>query len=88
MIFLTLVPQSQLHPFCEGGQAVAVPFVQRITGEAEAGAVALVCQNGDLVHQVWMLWPAGGMTSATSQTYSWFSQVATASSQDQISLRS
>ena len=58
VIFLTVVPQSCPHPFCERGQAVAVPLLQRVTGERLTGAVALICQNSDLVHQVRMLRPA------------------------------
>ena len=58
VIFLTVVPQSRPHPFGEGGQAVAVPFLQRVTGERLTGAVALIGENSDLVHQVGMLRPA------------------------------
>jgi hypothetical protein len=58
VIFLTVVPQSCLHPFCKPGQAVAVPLLQRVTAECLTGAVTLICQNRDLVHQVRMLRPA------------------------------
>jgi hypothetical protein len=40
-------------------QVVAVPFLQRVTGESVTGAAALIGQHRDLVHQVWMLRPAG-----------------------------
>jgi hypothetical protein len=59
MIFLTVVPHSAPHPFGEGGQAVAVPFLQRIAGERLTGALALICENGDFVHKVGMVRPAG-----------------------------
>jgi hypothetical protein len=59
MILLTVVPQSRPHPFGEGGQAVSVPLLQRLTGERLTGAVALICENGDLMHKVRMLGPAG-----------------------------
>jgi hypothetical protein len=58
MIFLTVVPQSRPHPFGEGGQAVAMPLLQRLTGERQTGAVALIGENSDLVHHVTMLRPA------------------------------
>ena len=58
VIFLTVVPQSCPHPFCKPGQAVAVPLLQRVTAERLTGAVTLICQNSDLVHQVRMLRPA------------------------------
>jgi Pyridoxal-dependent decarboxylase conserved domain len=57
---LAVVPQPRFHPFDEGGQAVAVPLLQGITGEGVTGAPALIGQHGDLVHQVWMLRPTGG----------------------------
>ena len=59
MIFLTVVPQPRPHPFGEGGQAVSMPLLQRLTGERLTGAVALIGENSDLVHQVRMLRPAG-----------------------------
>ena len=55
---LTVVPKSYPHAFCEQRQAVAVPFLWCVAGEAEAGAATLVCRNRDLMHQVAMLWPA------------------------------
>ena len=58
VIFLAVVPKSAPHPFDEEGEAVAVPLLQRVTGERVTGAVALICQNGDLVHEVRMLRPA------------------------------
>ena len=58
VIFLTVVSQSCPHPFCKLGQAVAVPLLQRVTAERLTGAVTLICQNRDLVHQVRMLRPA------------------------------
>jgi hypothetical protein len=58
MIFLTVVPQSRPHPFGERGKAIAVPFLQRLTGERLTGSVALISENSDLVHQVGMLRPA------------------------------
>jgi hypothetical protein len=58
MIFLTVVPQSARLPFNEGGQAMAVPLLQRLTGERLTGAVALICENGDFVHKVGMVRPA------------------------------
>jgi hypothetical protein len=58
MIFLTVVPQSRPHPFGERGNAIAVPLFQRLTGERLTGAVALISENRELVHQVGMLWPA------------------------------
>jgi len=87
VIFLAVAPQPCPHPFCKLGQAVAVPLLERVTGERVTGAVALIGEDSELVHQVRMLRP-GGMTSATSQTCSWFNQVTTASNQDQTSLRS
>ena len=59
MIFLTVVPQSRPHPFGEGGQAIALPVLQRITGVRLTGAAALIGQDSDLVHQMRMLQPAG-----------------------------
>jgi hypothetical protein len=59
MIFLTVVPQPAPHPFDEGGQARAVPLIQRVAGERLTGAVALTCENGDPMHKVRMLRPAG-----------------------------
>ena len=53
-----------------------------------AGAAALIGQHRDLVHQVWMLRPAGGMVSVASQTYSVISQSTTASSHDHNCCRS
>ena len=50
--------------------------------------VALIGENSDLVHQVTMYGQHSGMNLATSQTYSWFNQVTTASNQDQTSFRS
>jgi hypothetical protein len=35
-----------------------VPLLQRVTAERLTGAVTLICQNSDLVHQVRMLRPA------------------------------
>ena len=58
VIFLTVVPQPRPHPLCKLGQAVAVPLLQRVTAEHSTGAVTLICQNRDLVHQVRMLRPA------------------------------
>jgi hypothetical protein len=58
MIFLTVVPQSRPHPFGEGGKAIAVPLLQQLTGERLTGAVALISENSELVHQVGMLRPA------------------------------
>ena len=58
MIFLTVVLQSRPHPFGERGKAIAVPFLQRLTGERLTGSVALISENSDLVHQVGMLRPA------------------------------
>ena len=58
VIFLTVVPQSCPHPFSKLGQAVAVPLLQRVTAERFTGAVTLICQNRELVHQVRMLRPA------------------------------
>ena len=58
MLFLTMVPQSRPHPFCKRGKAIAVPLLQRFTAERLTGAVALISQNSDLVHQVGMLRPA------------------------------
>ena len=58
VIFLIVVPQSCPHPFRKPGQAVAVPLLQRVTAERLTGAVTLICQDGDLVHQVRMLRPA------------------------------
>jgi len=58
MIFLTVVPQSRPHPVCERGNAIAVPLLQRLTGERLTGAVALISEKGELVHQVGMLRPA------------------------------
>jgi hypothetical protein len=52
MIFLTVVPQSRPHPFGEGGQAIAGCQSERITAERLTGAVALIGENSDLVHQV------------------------------------
>jgi hypothetical protein len=88
VIFLTVVSQSCPHPFCKLGQAAAVPLLQRVTAERLTCAVTLICQNSQLVHQVRMLRPDGEMTSATSQTCSWFNQLTTASNHDQTSLRS
>jgi hypothetical protein len=59
VIFLTVVPQSRPHPFCERRQAIAVPVLQRLTGERLTGAAALISQDSDLVHQMRMLRPAG-----------------------------
>jgi hypothetical protein len=42
----------------ERGKAIAVPFLQRLTGERLTGSVALISENSDLVHQVGMLRPA------------------------------
>jgi hypothetical protein len=47
---LTVTPQPRLHPFGEHGQAVAVPFLQGVTGEGVTGTAALIGQNRDLVH--------------------------------------
>ena len=58
VIFLALVSQPRLHPFTKLGQAVALPLLQRVTAERLTGAVTLICQNRDLVHQVRMLRPA------------------------------
>ena len=58
VIFLTVVSQSCPHPFGKSGQAVAVPLLQRVTAERLTGAVTLICQDRDLVHQVRMLRPA------------------------------
>jgi hypothetical protein len=58
VIFLTVVAQSCLHPFCERRQAIAVPVLQRLTRERLTGAAALIGQDSDLVHQMWMLRPA------------------------------
>jgi hypothetical protein len=60
MIFLTVVPQSRPYPFGERGKAIAVPFLQRLTGERLTGSVALISENSDLVHQV------GGDVAASS----------------------
>jgi hypothetical protein len=49
MIFLTVVPQSRPHPFGKRGKAIAVPFLQRLTGERLTGSVALISENSDLV---------------------------------------
>ena len=57
--FLAVVLQAGPHPFGEGGQGVAVPFLEGVAGEAEAGAAALVGQDGDLVDEVRVLGPAG-----------------------------
>jgi hypothetical protein len=38
---------------------MSVPLLQRVTGERLTGAAALICQNGDLMHKVRMLRPAG-----------------------------
>ena len=35
-----------------------MPLLQRVTAERLTGAVTLICQNSDLVHQVRMLRPA------------------------------
>jgi PEP-utilising enzyme, PEP-binding domain len=58
MISLTKVLQSGPHPFCERGQAIAVPLPHRVTGERLTSAVALICEHSDLVHKVRMLRPA------------------------------
>jgi hypothetical protein len=58
VIFLTVVSQSSPHPFTKLGQAVALPLLQRVTAERLTGAVTVICQNRDLVHQVRMLRPA------------------------------
>jgi hypothetical protein len=58
VIFLAVVSQPRLHPFTKLGQAVSVPLLQRVTAERLTGAVTLICQNRDLVHQVRMLRPA------------------------------
>jgi hypothetical protein len=84
VIFLTVVLQSHLHAFCEGGQAVAVRFLKCVAGESEAGMAALVSEKSDLVHPVWMLWPAWRDHVGNAQMYSWFSHVTTASNQDTL----
>jgi hypothetical protein len=38
---------------------MAVPVLQRVTGERLTGAAALIGENCDLVHEVRMLRPAG-----------------------------
>ena len=58
VIFLIVVPQSCPHPFRKPGQAVAVPVLQRVTAERLTGAVALIGEHRQLVHQVRMLRPA------------------------------
>jgi hypothetical protein len=58
VIFLTVVPQPRPHPFCKLGQAAAMPLLQQVTAERLTGAMTLICQNCDLVHQVRMLRPA------------------------------
>jgi hypothetical protein len=58
VIFLTVVSQSCPHPFTKLGQAAAVPLLQRVTRERLTGAVALIGEHSDLVHQVRMLRPA------------------------------
>ena len=52
MIFLTVGPQSRPHPFGKRGQAIALPVLQRLTGERLTGAAALIGQDSDLVHQI------------------------------------
>jgi hypothetical protein len=59
MIFLTVILQLRSHPFGEGGRAVSMPLLQRLAGERLTGAVALIGESSDLVHQVRMLRPAG-----------------------------
>jgi hypothetical protein len=48
---LAVVPQPRLYAFGERGQAVAVPFLQGVTGERVTGAAALIGHHCDLVHQ-------------------------------------
>jgi hypothetical protein len=38
---------------------MAVPLIQRVAGERLTGAVALICENGDLMYKVRMLRSAG-----------------------------
>jgi hypothetical protein len=39
---LAVVLKARFYAFGEGGQAVAVPFLQGVTGEAVSGAAALI----------------------------------------------
>jgi hypothetical protein len=57
------------------------------SGQGVTGSAAQVGEHGDLVDEVGVLGPAGGIMAVTSQTYSWFSQVTTSSSQDHTSAR-
>src|SRR5829696_9893055 len=57
---LAVVLKPRFHAFGEGGQAVAVPFLQGVAGEGVAGAATLIGQHRDLVDQVWMLRPTRG----------------------------
>ena len=88
MIFLTVVPQSRPHPFGERGQAVAVPLLQRVTGERLTGAVALIGENSDLVHQMRMLRPARRDDIGNIPDVLVVQPGTTASNHDQTSLRS
>ena len=43
----------------EAGEGVAVPFLECVGVEGVAGAAALVGEDGDLVDEVGVFWPAG-----------------------------
>jgi dipeptide/tripeptide permease len=43
---------TPVDPAAVRGKAIAVPFLQRLTGERLTGSVALISENSDLVHQV------------------------------------
>ena len=54
-----LLVREDAMPDEEGDGAVAVPFFEAAAGDVESGAAALVGEDGDLVDEVGVLWPAG-----------------------------
>ncbi|MBA74100.1 MAG: hypothetical protein CMO30_02265 [Tistrella sp.] len=58
--------QPVADPVGERRQAVAVPLLERVNGQRQTGAPALVGQHGDLVDQMRVHGPAAGMRPETS----------------------
>ena len=60
LVFVVAVGfQPGFEAFLEAGDGVAVPVLERVGGERDAGASALVGEDGDLVDEVGVLGPAG-----------------------------
>lgn len=60
VVVVAMLLQSFLGAVEEGGNAVAVPFLQRVAVERKSGSAALVGEDSDLMDEVGVERPAGG----------------------------